>query len=101
MDKAQFEALEAHVVSLVEAFARVKAENKRLSQNVKQLQEALRTQQREVERLQPDREELTQLRTVVQVFQKERDVIRQKLEHMLATIEWLEGHTHVDSETKA
>lgn len=101
MDRERFEALEAHVTSLVEAYARVKAENKRLSQNVKQLQDALRTQQREVERLQPDRAELTHLRTAMQTFQKERDLIRQKLEQMLSTIEWLEGHTHVDGGTKA
>jgi len=101
MDRARLEALEAHIVSLVEAFARVKAENKQLSQNVKQLQEALRTHQREVERLQPDREELIQLRTVMQTFQKERDLIRQKLEQMLSTIEWLEGRTHAEGGTKA
>jgi DNA repair ATPase RecN len=100
MDRERFTALEAHVTNLVEAFARVKAENKRLSQNVKQLQEALRTQQQEVERLQPEQEELMHLRAVMQTFQKERELIRQKLEQMLSTIEWLEGHTHVDGGTK-
>src|SRR5262245_8053609 len=101
MDRERLEVLEAHVVSLVEELTRVRAENKRLSQNNKQIQDALRTQQREVERLQPDREELTHLRTVMQTLQKERDLIRQKLEQMLATIESLEAHIHVDGGTKA
>ena len=101
MDKERLEALEAHVVSLVKAYAREKAENTRLKQSVTQLQETLRTHQREVERLQPDREELIQLRTVMQTFQKERDLIRQKLEQMLSTIAWLEGRTDADGGTKA
>jgi predicted nucleic acid-binding Zn-ribbon protein len=100
MDRERFDILEEYVVNLVAAYARMKAENKQLSQSIKQLQETLRTQQREVERLQPDREELSQLRTIIQTFQKERDLIRQKLEHMLATIEWLEEHPHGDGEPK-
>lgn len=112
MDRERLEALEAHVISLVEAFARGKAENQQLSAENKrlstenkrlqeQLQEARRTHQREMERLQPDREELVQLRTVKQTFQKERDLIRQKLQQMLSTLEWLEEHTNVDSGPKA
>jgi len=101
MDRERFENLEAHVVSLVEAFARVKEENQRLRQNVKQLQEALRTQQQELEHVRPDREELTHLRTVLQTFQQERDVIRQKLEQMLSTIAWLEGHSRIDEGIRA
>jgi chromosome segregation ATPase len=101
MDRERFENLEAHVVSLVEAFARVKEENQQLRQNVKQLQETLRAQQQELERIRPDQEELTHLRTVLQTFRQERDVIRQKLEQMLSTIEWLEGHSHMDEGIKA
>jgi hypothetical protein len=101
MDRERLEALEAQVLSVVEELVRVRAENQRLSQNNKQLQDALRAQQREVERLQPDQEELTHLRTVMHTFQQERDLIRQKLEQMLATVEWLEAHTHMDGGTKA
>ena len=101
MDRERFENLEAHVVSLVEAFARVQEENKRLRQDVKQLQTTLQAQQKEVERFRPEQEELAHLRTVLQTFLKERGVIRQKLEQMLSTIEWLEGHSRTDSETKA
>jgi DNA repair ATPase RecN len=100
MDIKRFELLEAHVVSLVEAFARVKEENKRLSQDVKQLHDSLQAQQRELERLQPEQEELTQLRIVMQTLQQERAVIRQKLQQMLLTIEWLEGHSYTNGDTK-
>jgi uncharacterized protein YydD (DUF2326 family) len=94
MDRERFENLEAHVVSLVEAFARAKEENKRLHQDITQLQAALHAQQKEMENFRPEREELLH-------FLKERGVIRQKLEQMLSTIEWLEGHSRLDSETKA
>jgi predicted nuclease with TOPRIM domain len=101
MDRERFENLEAHVISLVEAFARVQEENTRLRQDVKQLQTTLQAQQKEVERFRPEQEELAHLRTVLQTFLKERGVIRQKLEQMLSTIEWLEEHSRMDSETKA
>ena len=100
MDIARLETLEAHVVSLVEAFARVKAENQQLCQNVKQLQDTLRAQQQELARLRPGQEELTHLRTVMQTLQQERHVIRQKLEQMLVTIEWLEGKSHINGVPK-
>jgi predicted nuclease with TOPRIM domain len=101
MDIARLETLEAHVVSLVEAFARVKAENEQLCQSVKQLQDALHAQQRELARLRPEQEELTRLRAVMQTLQQERHIIRQKLEQMLVTIEWLEDHSRTDGGTKA
>ncbi len=91
MDLARLETLEAQVVHLVEAYARLKDENRRLVQHVQQLQEALHTHQQEVARLLPEHEELSRLRHVMQTFQQERDVIRQKLEQMLVTIEWLES----------
>ena len=100
MDMKRFETLEAHVVSLVEAFARVQEENKQLRQDVKQLRDTLSAQQKELERLQPEQEELTQLRVVMQTLQREREVIRQKLQQMLRTIEWLEGRTHADNGTE-
>jgi predicted nucleic acid-binding Zn-ribbon protein len=100
MDIKRFETLEAHVVSLVEAFVRVQEENKRLSQDVRQLRDTLQAQQKELERLQPEQEELTQLRVVMQTLQQEREVIRQKLQQMLLTIEWLEGHSYTDGDAK-
>jgi uncharacterized protein Yka (UPF0111/DUF47 family) len=101
MDRERFEDLEAQVVNLVEAFARIKEENQRLRQHVKQLQETLRSQQQELEHVRPDQEELTHLRMVLQTFQQERDVIRQKLEQMLSTIAWLEGHARMDEGIRA
>jgi hypothetical protein len=101
MDRERIETLEAHVVNLVEVFARVNEENHQLSQDVKQLKAALHAQQQEIERFQPEREELMHLRLMMQTFLKERGIIRQKLEQMLSTIEWLEGHAHMDDEAKA
>ena len=46
------------------------------------------------------REELTALRQVMQTLQRERSVIRHKLEQMLVTIEWLEAHTGSESDAK-
>lgn len=80
---------------------RVKEENEQLRQNVKRLQDALDAQQQELARLRPEQEEFVHLRTVMQTLQEERDVIRQKLEQMLVTIEWLEERSRVESETKA
>jgi hypothetical protein len=101
MDRERLETLEAHVVNLVEVFARVHEENHQLSQDVKQLKAALHAQQQELERFRPEHEELMHLRTLMQTFLKERGVIRQKLEQMLSTIEWLEGHARMDDDAKA
>jgi predicted nucleic acid-binding Zn-ribbon protein len=101
MDVARFETLETHVVNLVQAFARTKEENKQLCQNVKQLRDALDARQEELARLRLDQEELTHLRMVMQTLQQERHAIREKLEQMLLTIEWLEEHARVDARSKA
>ena len=101
MDVARFETLETHVVALVKAFAGVKEENAQLDQSVRQLQEALATQQSELARLHAEREELLQLRTRLQALQQERDIIQQKLHQMLETIEWLEGRTRLEGGTSA
>jgi uncharacterized protein (UPF0335 family) len=101
MDRERLETLEAHVVNLVEVFARVHEENHQLSQDVKQLKATLHAQQQELERFRPEHEELMHLRTLMQTFLKERGVIRQKLEQMLSTIEWLEGHARMDDDAKA
>lgn len=101
MDMARFEILEASIVKLVQAFARAKEENQSLCQYVKQLRDTVEIQQEELARLRPEQEELTHLRSMMQTLQEERHVIREKLEQMLVTIEWLEGHSRVDKKSKA
>ena len=93
MDIERLEALESYIVRLVEAHTRMQDENAQLAQNVQQLQRLLQEQEQELARLRPEREELTALRQVMQTLQRERSVIRHKLEQMLVTIEWIETHT--------
>lgn len=99
MDIARLETLQTHIVSLVEAYARMKEENQQLCQDVKELQGALLVQEQELARLRPEQKELVALRDVMQTLQRERGVIRQKLEQMLATIEWIETYTQSGSDT--
>ncbi len=101
MDIARLETLEAHVVSLVEAYACMKEENQQLCQNIQELQDALLLQEQELARLRPEQKELIALRNVMQKLQRERGVIRQKLEQMLTTIEWIESHTRSGCDTKS
>lgn len=100
MDIARLEALESYIVRLVEAHARTKEENEQLCQNVQELQRLLQTQEQELARLRPEQEELTALRQVMQTLQRERSVIRHKLEQMLVTIEWIEAHTGSERDAK-
>jgi len=93
MDIERLEALESYIVRLVEAHAHVKEEHEQLGQNVQELQRLLQEQEQELARLRPEREELTALRQVMQTLQRERSVIRHKLEQMLVTIEWIEART--------
>lgn len=95
MDMTRLETLEAHVVNLVEAYTRIKEENGKLCQEVRQLRETLQAHQEELSRLQPEQEEVARLRILMQSFQQERDIIRQKLEQMLNVIESLEEHAHL------
>lgn len=101
MDLARFEVLETYVTTLVSTFVRLNEENQRLGRSVRQLQQALSVCQREVEQLRSEREELLQLRTKMQLLEQERDIIQQKLQQMLATIEWLEGRTRLDGDLQA
>jgi DNA integrity scanning protein DisA with diadenylate cyclase activity len=101
MDIARLETLEAHIVSLVQAYACTKEKNKQLCQNVQELEDALLVQEQELARLRPEQKELIALRDVMQTLQRERGVIRQKLEQMLTTIEWIESHTWSSSDTKS
>lgn len=98
MDLARFEVLETYVTTLVSTCARLREENQDLNRSVRQLQQALSVRQREVEQLRSEREELLQLRTKMQRLEQERDIIQQKLQQMLATIEWLEERTRLDGD---
>ena len=99
MDFEKLEALEAHILRLIDAFRQVKEENKRLGAYVNQLQETVQAQQKELEQLQPERAELARLRSLVQTWQRERTLIRQKLEQMLHAIERLEAQMGDDAKT--
>ena len=101
MDLARFEILETHVTALVEAFVQIKTENLRLSQEIERLQGEAGIRQKELQQLSSAREELQQLRATLQNFQKERHVIQQKLQKMLATIAWLEELTGLEGDARA
>ena len=91
MDTARLEALERQITRLLQAFTRVKEENTRLMQSLVQFQQTLPGQQHSPERCPSAQEELTYLHTVTQTLQQERELIRDRLEEMLAAIERLEG----------
>ena len=100
MDTERLEVLERHIAQLVQAFTRAKEENTCLAQHLVQLQQTLDEQQRTLEQWQSAPEELTRLRTVTQVLQRERELIREKLEEMLVAIERLEGLSSMPSDSK-
>jgi predicted RNase H-like nuclease (RuvC/YqgF family) len=91
MDSDRLEALEKYVVHLVEAFTHLQEENKDLRHRLSQLQQTVNVQKQRLDRLQPERDELIQFRTMIQSLQRERELIRKKLEEMLVTVEQLEG----------
>jgi predicted nuclease with TOPRIM domain len=93
MDLARFEVLERRIKSLAESFNHTQAENRRLRQQVDRLQQTMATQQKTLERVQRERDDLGQASEALSGLGQEREVIQQKLRHMLATIEWLEKHT--------
>jgi len=100
MDTARLEALESYIAQLLQAFTRVKADNKCLAQHLAQLQQTLDEQQRTLEQGQSAQEELTRLRTVIQVLRGERELIREKLEAMLVALERLEGFSPMPSDSE-
>jgi len=100
MDTAKLEALERHIAQLIQAFTRVKEDNTRLTQHLVQLQQTVDEPQRTLEHWQSAQTELTRLRTVTQALQRERELIREKLEAMLVAIERLEGLAHVPSDSQ-
>ncbi|GIX47731.1 MAG: hypothetical protein KatS3mg131_1942 [Candidatus Tectimicrobiota bacterium] len=91
MDLEKLEALEASLLRLVDAYRRLKEEKSQLAQRLAELQETLQAQQKTLQQLQPEREEAARLRALVQTWQQERTLMRQKLEQMLAVIERLEA----------
>ena len=100
MDTERLEALERYIAQLIQAFTRVKEDNTHLAQHLAQLQQTVDEPQRTLEHRQSAQEELTRLRTVTQALQRERELIREKLEEMLVAIERLEGLSHVPSDSK-
>ena len=100
MDIARLEALEKQITHLIQAFIRIKEENTHLTQRLAQLQQMLHDQQHSLERWQSDQEELASLRTATQTLQQERELIRNKLEELLVSIERLEGFSHTPSDSR-
>jgi chromosome segregation ATPase len=100
MDTAKLEALEIQIAQLLQAFIGSKDENTQLRQRLAQLQQMLHDQQHSLERWQADQEELASLRTRTQALQRERELIRSRLEELLVVIERLEGFSHVPSDSQ-
>ena len=100
MDTAKLEALEIQIAQLLQAFIRSKEENTQLVQRLAQLQQMVHDQQHSLERYQADQEELASLRTLLQALQRERELIRSRLEELLVVIERLEGFSHVPSDSQ-
>ena len=101
MDVARFEVLETGVTNLIQAFERAQAENAQLGQQVQHLERTVSDQQQKLADLQRERDDLFQLHTKMQVLQQEREVIQQKLQQMLSTIEWIEERTRLDRDAGA
>ena len=101
MDTARLEALESQIAQLIQAFIRSKEDNTQLTQRLAQLQQMLHDQQHSLERWQSDQEELASLQTLIQTLQRERELIRNRLEELLVVIARLEGFSHVPSDSRA
>jgi predicted RNase H-like nuclease (RuvC/YqgF family) len=99
MDLTRFEVLEKRIKALAVSLDRTQAENWQLRQQVKRLQQTVTAQQHSLEQVQRERDGLIQASEAVNVLRQEREVIQDKLRHMLATIEWLEKHTAMAGES--
>ena len=99
MDVARLEALEKQITHLIQAFIRIKDENKHLAQRLAQLQEMLHDQQHSMERWQSEQAELASLRTLTQNLQQERELILNKLQELLVIVERLERFSHTPSDS--
>lgn len=101
MDLTRFEVLEKRIKALAVSLDRTQAENRQLRQQVKRLQQTVTTQQHSLEQVQRERDGLIQASEAVNVLRQEREMIQDKLRHMLATIEWLEKHTAMSGESQS
>jgi predicted RNase H-like nuclease (RuvC/YqgF family) len=101
MDLARFEVLEKRIKALVESLDHTQAENRQLRHQVDRLQQTVTAQQQSLEQVQRERDGLIQASEVVNVMRQEREVIQEKLRHMLATIEWLEKHTAMSGKSQS
>ena len=99
MDTVRLEALERQITQLIQAFIRSKEDNTQLMQRLAQFQQMLHDQQHSLERWQSDQDELASLRTLTQALQRERELIRTRLEELLVVIERLEGLSHVPTDS--
>jgi hypothetical protein len=99
MDTQRLEALESRIIRLIQAFTQVKEENARLMQSFLQCQQTLHEQHHNLEHWQSAQEELISLRRVTQTLQQERQLIRDRLEEMLAAIERLEAFSQVSRDS--
>jgi predicted nucleic acid-binding Zn-ribbon protein len=99
MDTARLEALERQITQLIQTFIRIRQENTHLTQRLAQLQQMVHDQQHSLERWQSDQEVLASLRTRTQTLERERELIRNRLEELLVIIERLEGFAHVPSDS--
>lgn len=101
MDLARFEVLERRIKALVASFDHAQAENRQLRQQVNRLQQSMAAQQQRLEQVQRERDDLLQVCEVIKVLRQEREVIQQKLQYLLETIEWLEKHTAMSGESQS
>jgi len=101
MDLARFEVLEKRIKALAESLDHTQAENRQLRQQVRRLQQTVTVQQQSLEQVKRERDGLIQASEAVNMLRQEREVIQAKLRHMLATIEWLEKHTAMSSESQS
>jgi predicted RNase H-like nuclease (RuvC/YqgF family) len=101
MDLTRFEVLEKRIKALAVSLDRTQAENRQLRQQVKRLQQTVTVQQQSLEQVQRERDGLMQASEAVNMLRQEREVIQDKLRHMLATIEWLEKHTAMSGESQS
>src|SRR5215470_9886783 len=99
MDTQRLEALESYIVQLIQAFTQVKEENARLAQSFLQCQQTLHEQHHSLEHWQSAQQEIISLRKVTQTLQQERQLIRARLQEMLAAIERLEAFSQVSRDS--
>jgi len=99
MDLARFEVLEQRIKALAESFERAQADNRRLRQQVDHLQHTVTAQQQTLDQVQRERDDLLQTRDALSRLRQEREIIQEKLRHMLATVAWLEQHTAMSDDS--